>query len=264
MKKVFLLFLLVVLNGCEIENINYSVPIIFSYEPENVQTTSASLGGEIASEGGKKISEFGIVWSKSANPTVNDNKIAEGTGRGETFKTYNIFEPATTYYYRFYAVNEIGAGYGKEYSFTTGEKAPCNPTTDNQISLSRSLPTISINDVEISNPGWGFNEGNIEFKTSASYSTVRIIVQFNEYNQNPPLTGTYTVVSGDFGNNKNLSTGEAKLSIENYGGYPGGAVAATGTKFYVKNENNVVSIIFCDTPVGENYMLNGKFSHSFK
>lgn len=262
MKKISLLFLLLFLNGCEIENINYLVPIVLTYQPENVSTNSASLGGEVGSEGGKKITEYGIVWSKSANPTVSDNKIVEGSRIGITFKTYSLFEANTTYYYRFYAINEVGVGYGEEYSFKTTMEAPCNPTVNNRISLKSSLSTIDINGVEVRNPSWAFDEGNIEFKTNSYSSTVRIVVQFNEHNQKAPLTGVYKVVLGDFGNNINLSTGEAKLFIENYGGYPGGATAAEGTKFYVKNENNVLTIIFCDTPVADKYILNGKFSYS--
>ncbi|KUJ60705.1 hypothetical protein AR687_16900 [Flavobacteriaceae bacterium CRH] len=264
MKKISLLFLLLILNGCEIENINYLTPVVLSYEPENIMTNSAILGGEVGSEGGKKITEYGIVWSKTEHPTVNDNKIAEGSRIGQSFKIYSIFEANTTYYYRFYAINEIGAGYGKEYSFKTMMDAPCNPVTNNSIKLGNGLSTIAINDVDVRNPDWAFNEGNIEYTTSSYSSTVRITVQFNEYNKNPPLTGTYTVVLGDFGNDNNLSTGQAKLFIENYGGYPGGAIAKEGTKFYVKNENNILYIIFCDTPIDTKYVLNGKFSYTLK
>jgi hypothetical protein len=141
-------------------------------------------------------------------------------------------------------------------------EAPCNPTINNRINLKSSLPTINIDQVEVRYPSWAFNEGNIEFKTSSSSSTVRIVMQFNEHNQKAPLSGVYKVVLNNFGNNINLSTGEAKLFIENYGSYPGGAIAVEGTTFYVKNENNVLTIIFCDTPVDDKYILNGKFSYS--
>lgn len=265
MKKISTLFLILLLTGCEIENINYLTPVVLSYEPENVLTNSASLGGEVGSEGGKKITEYGIVWSKTEHPTTSDNKIVEGSRIGETFKTYSVFEGNTTYYYRFYAINEIGTGYGKEYSFKTTAEAPCNPTINNKVYLMGNTNPIEISDVELSNPSWGFDEGNVEFETSAYNSTARIFVQFNEYNQRMPLTGIYTVVSGDFGNGEKLSTGEAKLFIYDYGLYGyGGAVAEAGTKFYVKNENNIVTIIFCDTPVGKKYILNGKFSYIIK
>lgn len=264
MKKISLLFLLLFLSACEIENINYLTPVVLTYEPENVLTNSASLGGEVGSEGGKKITEYGIVWSKTANPSVNDNKIIEGSRIGISYKNYSLFEANTTYYYRFYAINEIGAGYGKEYSFKTTMEAPCNPTINNRVSLNSSSSTIDIYRVEVSNPGWAHNEGNIEYKTSSNSSTARIIVQFNELNMRAPLTGVYKVVLGDFGNDINLSTGEAKLFIEDYGSYTGGAVAVKGTEFYVKNENNVLTIIFCNTPVADKYILNGKFSYTLK
>lgn len=264
MKKISTLFLILILTGCEIENINYLTPVVLSYEPENILTNSASLGGEVGSEGGKKITEYGIVWSKTEHPTTSDNKIIEGTRIGETFKNYSVFEGNTTYYYRFYAVNEIGTGYGKEFSFKTMAEAPCNPAINNKVSLMGNTNFINITYVEMTNESLGFDEGNIEFEAS-TYTTARFFVQFNEYNQRMPLTGIYTVVSGDFGNGRNLSTGEAKLFIQDYGlsGY-GGATAEAGTKFYVKNENNIITIIFCDTPVGKKYNLNGKFSYTIK
>ncbi|ESU20287.1 hypothetical protein FEDK69T_28000 [Flavobacterium enshiense DK69] len=261
MKKVTFLLILVTIFGCEIEKINYVQPIAVTFEPDNVMTTSASLGGAVASEGGKNVSEYGIVWDVNPNPTTADNKAARGVRIGEFYETFLGFQPNTTYYYRFYAINEVGVGYGDEYSFKTGIEAPCNPAVNNRVNLN-SYSQININNVEMSHPSWGFNEGNIEFATSSYSSTARIFVQFNENNRRAPLSGEYTTVLGDFGNDVDLSTGKAKLFIQDYGMGYGGATAVAGTKFYVKNENNVLTIIFCDTHVGDHYILNGKFSYN--
>ncbi|WP_268846119.1 hypothetical protein [Flavobacterium aestivum] len=261
MKKLSFLLLVVLISGCEIDKIDYIVPIVTTYEPQNIQANSASLGGIIRSEGGKKITEYGIAWGENSNPTVNDNKIPKGSRFGETFETYSLFKENTTYYCRFYAINETGVGYGDEYSFKTSITAPCNPVVNNSVNLGNTK--ISIYKVDKSYPSWGSNEGNIEFSTSSSNATARIYVQFNENNKNPPLTGEYTVGEYEFGNNINLSTGKAKLFIEDYGGWygPNGDNASEGTKFYVKNDGKILTIIFCNTAVGKNYILNGKFSY---
>jgi hypothetical protein len=261
MKKFSVLLLAILISGCEIDKIDYIVPIVITYEPENIQANSASLGGIVRSEGGKKITEYGIAWGENPNPTVNDNKIPKGSRLGETFETYSLFKENTTYYCRFYATNETGVGYGDEYSFKTSITAPCNPTVNNSVNLGNTK--ISINSVEKSYPSWGFDEGNIEFLTSSSSATARIYVQFNENNRNAPLTGEYTVEGGDFGNGINLSTGKARLFIQDYGGWngPSGDTAAAGTKFYVKNDGKTLTIIFCNTAVGKKYILNGKFSY---
>lgn len=261
MKKIFLLLFSAAFSSCEIENYNYTEPIVFTFEPENVMTNSASMGGAVASEGGKDVVEYGVVWSVNPNPTKEDNKAVRGERLGEFFETFSGLQPNTTYYCRFYAQNEIGIGYGDEYSFKTGVEAPCNPTVSNRVRMNQ-YSEIQITNVEKSYPSWAFNEGNIEFATSSYSSTARIFVQFNENNSQPPMSGEYTVVVGEFGNNVDLSTGKAKLFIQDYGSGWGGATAAAGTKFYVKNENNLLTIIFCDTPVGANYLLNGKFSYT--
>lgn len=262
MKKFSLLLLAVLISSCEIEKIDYIVPIVITYEPANIQANSASLGGIVRSEGGKKITEYGIAWGENPNPTVNDNKIPKGARFGETYETYSLFKENTTYYCRFYAINEIGVGYGDEYSFKTSITAPCNPLVDNSVNLGSKK--ISIDHVEKSYPSWAPDNGNIEFVTMTNSATARIYVQFYENNMNAPLTGEYTVGNGDFENDIDLSTGKANLFIEDYGGWngPSGDRASAGTKFYVNNDGKILTIIFCNTAVGEKYILNGKFSYT--
>lgn len=261
MKKIFLLLAVVVaIGGCQIEKLNYSTALVYTYEPKNVLTNSASMGGIVIGEGGKNVSEYGIVWSTNSTPTINDNKIVKGSRLGEFFDNYSIFQPSTTYYYAAYAINEEGVGYGKVNSFKTTEEAPCNPTQNNKVNY--GLGDLIINGVQVDYPSWTSGDGNIEFMTNSGSSTARIIVGFNEYNNHYPQTGTYTVVNSDSfgGSNSVPSSGEAKLYIQNFGlSFPYSGTAATGTKFYVKNVNNVMTIIFCDTHVGTN-ILNGKFS----
>jgi len=264
MRNILLVFILTLFCNCVIENIDYLTPIVISDEPQNVLSNSAVLGGAVLGEGGKEVVEYGIVWSTHDTPTINDNKIIKGSRLGSFSETYSVFNPSTTYHYRAYGINSIGVGYGKTYKFSTGVDAPCDPITDNYIDLGTNLinNSISISSVDLSYPNWAFDEGNVEFETSSFSSTARITVQFNEVNKNLPLTGEYTVVTDPFGNDNNLSTGEAQLYITDFGfGSLGGATAVAGTKFYVENENNSVTIIFCDTPIGDKYVFNGKFSY---
>ncbi|MGV7107117.1 hypothetical protein [Flavobacterium sp. U410] len=259
MRKIIVLFVLFLVS-CEVENYNYIVPVVETYEPGSVQINSASLGGIVLSEGGKDVTEYGLVISTNSNPTVNDIKIEVGSRLGEFYTIYTGLESSTKYYYTVYAINEIGVGYGKVYEFTTGTDIPCQPSTDNYVNLTTSQ--ININNVDVTYPSYSFGEGNLQFETLTYSSTARIKVNFDEIGRNYPLTGEYTVTnSSDFGSNINLSQGYAKLSINDwgYGGY-GGAIASPGTKFYVENNGETMSIIFCNTPVGTQYVLNGKFT----
>lgn len=261
MKNYFnvLLLILIITSSCEIENIEYIEPIVFSYPPENVLTNSASLGGEVASEGGKLVSEYGVVISTSDSPTINDIKIIEGERLGVFYNNYTFFEANTTYFFRAFATNSKGTGYGEQYSFTTGNEPLCSPSQENFVDT--GLIPLTINNVELSHPSYGFDEGNVEYATFSNSSVARIFVQFNEIDQNHPQNGEYEVVSGEFDGNTHLSEGKAKLYISNFSGI-GGGVADAGTNFFVENDGTKVTIIFCDTPVGQ-YTLNGKFSYQY-
>lgn len=247
------------LVSCEVENYNYILPVVETYEPSSIQINSATLGGIVLTEGGRDVSEYGVVWSTTNPPTINDNKVIKGNRLGEFYDSYVEFQSNTKYYYAAYAISEIGVGYGKVFDFTTQVDIPCNPTINNFVNLSTSQ--ISIDNVEVSYPSYSFGDGNIQFNTSTYSSTAIIKVQFDELNNNFPLSGEYTVTnSSDFGSNINLSKGYAKLYIVDWGwGSAGNATAIPGTKFYVNNDGTKIEIIFCNTPVGSQYLLNGKF-----
>lgn len=259
MKKLFLL-LLVVACSCEIENIEYLTPIVVTDEPVNVQANTAILGGAVLGEGGKDVTEYGLVWSTSDSPTINNDKLVIGERLGSFSDLISGFENATTYYYRAYAINEVGVGYGQTFQFTTNAQAACEPVRDNFIDT--NTEQITITDVDLSFPSYGFDEGNLQFETTSYYSSIKIRVQFNEIDRIFPQTGQYTTIQGDFDGQYNLSNGSAKLYLIDYGiGSQGGATAVLGTVFYVENNGTDLTIIFCDTPLGEPYILNGKFTY---
>ena len=59
----------------------------------------------------------GICWSKTPNPTINNNKITEAS---TTFSTLiENLNPDTTYYFRVFATTSSGTTYSEEKSFTT-------------------------------------------------------------------------------------------------------------------------------------------------
>ncbi|NUN08884.1 MAG: T9SS type A sorting domain-containing protein [Ignavibacteriaceae bacterium] len=82
--------------------------------------TTAVWGGQATATGGEAVTQKGVVWSTSANPTVAlETKTAEGAGLGAITGNITGLSPNTTYYVRAYATNSVGSGYGTEYNFTT-------------------------------------------------------------------------------------------------------------------------------------------------
>lgn len=84
-----------------------------------VTASGASSGGNITSDGGGTITERGICWSKSTDPTIADKKAGSGTGTGTFTAVLAELEVATTYHVRAYATNSAGTGYGPDVTFMT-------------------------------------------------------------------------------------------------------------------------------------------------
>lgn len=96
-----------------------SLATVITAEVIEISTTSAKGGGEITNDGGSEVTERGICWSTSANPTINDSHIAAGVGTGVFSATMAGLEANTTYHVRAYAINEKGTAYGLDREFTT-------------------------------------------------------------------------------------------------------------------------------------------------
>lgn len=85
-----------------------------------ITASTATVGGEITKTGGTAITDRGVVWSTTANPTINlPTKHSFGSGSGTFSGTISGLEKLTTYYLRSYATNSAGTVYGSEISFTT-------------------------------------------------------------------------------------------------------------------------------------------------
>ena len=87
----------------------------------DISDISATSGGNITNEGGVSVTERGVCWSTEVDPTIEDNKIAQGSGRGSFTCNITDLSPSTTYYVRSYATNLAGTFYGETVSFTTEE-----------------------------------------------------------------------------------------------------------------------------------------------
>ncbi len=86
----------------------------------NVSETSATSGGNFGNDGGAAITEKGVCWSTSHNPTIADNHTNDGSGLDDFVSNLTGLDPSTTYYVRAYATNSAGTGYGSvEYPLTT-------------------------------------------------------------------------------------------------------------------------------------------------
>lgn len=98
------------------QNINITlgdeVIIIHTLGVSGIQANSATVTSEVLYSN-SPITERGIVWSNwNTEPTILDNKLAQGSGFGQYAISINGLNSSSTAYARAYAVNNHGTSYG--------------------------------------------------------------------------------------------------------------------------------------------------------
>ncbi|MBX7227288.1 MAG: DUF1566 domain-containing protein [Chitinophagales bacterium] len=85
----------------------------------NITSTGAYITAEVTNDGGAAISERGFCYNTVANPTIENNRVAAGSGKGTFTSNLTGLQKNTIYYLRAYAKNDKGIAYSTEISFTT-------------------------------------------------------------------------------------------------------------------------------------------------
>jgi uncharacterized protein (TIGR02145 family) len=94
-----------------------------------ITNNSTISGGSIINDGGQTITQRGVCWSTSPNPTIAlSTKTSDGSGSGTFSSNLSGLSASTTYFVRAYATTASGTWYGDEKSFTT--LAPVITVTD--------------------------------------------------------------------------------------------------------------------------------------
>ena len=103
----------------EFQTFSYTSPVIYTRQVADIDFTSARVLATVKTESGPVLQERGVCYSQSANPTVEDTKVASGNGVGDYSCMLLYLEEGTEYHVRAYAVNDQGVFYGEDLSFTT-------------------------------------------------------------------------------------------------------------------------------------------------
>lgn len=100
------------------------LPTVTTSEVANITETTAICGGTVTGNGNGTVTERGVCWSTSPNPTLNDSHLSNGSGMGSYLATLTGLTAGQTYYVRAYATNEAGTAYGEMKTFTTTGAPP--------------------------------------------------------------------------------------------------------------------------------------------
>jgi len=107
--------------GQDIEFTTPNIPELITYDALSITPVSATVGGNITSDGGASLTERGICWNTSPDPTTDlATKVAYYyAGTGDYYCDLTDLSASTTYYVRAYAINSAGTSYGNSITFTT-------------------------------------------------------------------------------------------------------------------------------------------------
>jgi len=95
----------------------------------SIEATTAYVEGHVTDAGGGTVSDRGICYDTSTNPTTASSHVHNGTGTG-TFNTQlTSLLSGTTYHTKAFAINGAGTSYGDEVDFLTKPGKTATPTT---------------------------------------------------------------------------------------------------------------------------------------
>ena len=132
-------------------------PTVKTSEVTEITQTSAKCGGNVTAIGGSDVTDQGVCWSTSHNPTTSDNYATCALpGLGLYSVNMTGLTPNTTYYVRAYATNKQGTSFGQEVVFTTLPSANAPEGAVNGL--------FSVSETQ---QVW-FSKGNLQYMGSAS------------------------------------------------------------------------------------------------
>ena len=99
-------------------------PSLNSNSASSITSSTAIVGGNILSNGGATVTERGICWNTLTMPTVLNAFKIDSSGKDNFSTTISGLKPFTNYYFRAYAKNSSGIGYGNLQTFQTAALPP--------------------------------------------------------------------------------------------------------------------------------------------
>jgi hypothetical protein len=222
--------------------LSLTIPELTTSAAASISKISATLGGNITTDNGSAITERGVVYSiTDSTPEIGEATVVKddegGSGSGSFSEAINLTQ-GTTYYYRAYATNANGTGYGEVLSFSTFNNIPTISTTDisnvatstatfggdvidqgdsavteRGILYSTTNATPKITDTDVTKDANGTGTGSFS-ESIGSLTTNTNVYYYRAYATNNQGTGYGVVKSFAFNNGLHfLNSGSTRVTI---------------------------------------------------
>lgn len=102
-------------NRTLVAHFNFALPVVTITSVTNITQTSATVGGNVVSDGGFTVTDKGVVYSSTHNtPLPTDVHVSGGSGTGPFSVNLSGLTPYSQYYVRTYATNSSGTSYSND------------------------------------------------------------------------------------------------------------------------------------------------------
>lgn len=172
-------------------NVFASLPTLTTVAPTDITKTTAISGGNITDDGGSKVTERGVCWSESQNPTVKNSRTSDGGGDGGYSSVIEGLTANTKYYIRAYARNEAGVAYGNELVLTTVDENVITKPVVKTLTITDITKTSAVCNAEVVSDG------------GASVTSRGVCLSLNE---NPTISDICTTEGNGTGTYKSTIT----------------------------------------------------------
>ena len=185
-----------------------TAPTVTSSGASSITASTATLNGNVTSDGNAPITERGFVYNTSSGVTIGGSGVTKTTVAGTTGSyTLNLssLTGGTTYYFKAYAINAVGTTYSSpESSFSTSGTtpptltaagsatvdAPFTVTFTDDATWRTAITSITVGGVALSGSAYSVSAGQITF-TPANDSLLQsagsksIVVNASTYSSDP-------------------------------------------------------------------------------
>jgi hypothetical protein len=163
-------------------------PTVTTSAASSITSSGGTLNGSITATGGANATQSGFAYSTNSalSTSVSTSTLGAQTGTASFSQAVSSLSPNTTYYFRAYATNGVGTGYGTIVSFTTST-AP--PTITTNAATNVSLDSVTLNGAISATNGANASTCGFAYGTNASLVTT---IATTTDSTCPGTTGSFT------------------------------------------------------------------------